>query len=89
MDKKLSKAVHCIGMDRKRPYTRHGKMFYRPYRNYYSTGKVDEDWEELVSEGYAKRGDENQHGGYTFWLTRAGLDWVGNELEIHIWDEET
>lgn len=30
-------AKHCIGLDRKKPYTRHSRKFYRPYRNYYYT----------------------------------------------------
>ena len=29
-------AKHCIGLDRKKPYIRHGKKFYRPYRKFYS-----------------------------------------------------
>jgi hypothetical protein len=28
-------AMHCIGMDYRKPYKRHGKLFYRPYRNRY------------------------------------------------------
>ena len=27
---------HMIGLDYKKPYHRHGKAFYKPYRNYYS-----------------------------------------------------
>lgn len=82
-------AKHCIGLDRKKPYTRHGKKFYRPYRNYYSTGKNFEDWELMVQAGYADQGNEkNQHGGYTYWLTRVGLDWLGEKLGIRIYDVE-
>lgn len=81
-------AKHCIGLDRIKPYTRHGKKFYRPYRNYYSTGRNSEGWNEMVLAGYAEHGEKNSHGGYTFWLTRAGLDWLGKELGLHIYDEE-
>ena len=35
--------------------------------------------------GYAERGEQNQHGGYTFYLTRAGLDWLGKKLGIYIY----
>ena len=79
---------HCIGLDRKRPYTRHGKKFYRPYRNYYSTGKSQAGWEELTQAGYAERGERNSHGGYLYWLTRAGLDYLGEKIGVKIWDEE-
>lgn len=81
-------AKHAIGLDRKKPYTRHEKKFYRPYRNFFATGKKYEDWETMVSAGYAERGEKNQHGGYTFYLTRAGLDWLGEQLGVHIYDEE-
>lgn len=27
-------ASHCIGLDYNKPYKRHGRYFYRPYRNY-------------------------------------------------------
>ena len=84
----ISLAKHCIGLDRKEPYVWHGKRFYRPYRNYFSTGPDFEDWEIMVISGYARRGEKNQHGGYTFHMTRAGLDWLGNKLGIHIYDEE-
>jgi len=52
----LELAKHCIGLDRKNPYIRHGKKFYRPYRNYYATGKNHYDCDALVSAEYAKRG---------------------------------
>lgn len=84
----LRKAIHCIGLDRKRPYIRYGKRFYRPYRNYYATGGPDDDWELMVVAGYAKCGDKNQRGGYTYYLTREGLDWLGENMGIHIYDEE-
>lgn len=90
MDNKYIKlAKHCIGLDCKKPYIRHGKKFYRPYRNYYSAGKNFEDWELMVQAGYADRDNEkNQHGGYTYWLTRAGLARLGEKLGIQIYDEE-
>lgn len=43
----------------------------------------------MVQAGYADRDNEkNQHGGYIYWLTRAGLDWLGQKLGIRIYDEE-
>lgn len=80
-------AKHCIGLDRKKPYIRHGKKFYKPYRNYYATGKDHEGWDEMVFAGYAERGKRNQHGGHTYWLTRVGLDWLGENLGIKIYNE--
>lgn len=31
---KIKLAKHCIGLDRKKPYKRHRRYFYKPYRNY-------------------------------------------------------
>ena len=82
-------ASHCIGLDYKKPYKRHGRYFYRPYRNYYGAGGKDvEIWDVMVEAGYAAAGKENSHGGRLYWLTREGLDWLGNILGIHIYDKE-
>lgn len=94
--------LHCIGMDgytrRHRPYTRHGRKFFRPWRNFFSTLRNDKTWESLVGEGYADKtdhetrytqnGEEHVSEGTTYWLTRKGLDWLGEQLGITIYDEE-
>ena len=81
-------AKHCIGLDYKKPYSRHGKKFYRPYRNYFYAGKSFDDLETMILAGYMKRNEEkNQSGGYTFWLTREGLNWLGKQLGIYIYNE--
>lgn len=42
----------------------------------------------MVATGYAKAGKKDRYGGRMYWLTRAGLDWLGEKLGIQIWDEE-
>lgn len=42
----------------------------------------------MALTGYAERGEANSHGGYTYYMTREGLDWLGEKLGIHIYDEE-
>lgn len=82
-------ASHAIGLDRRRPYQRHGKRWYRPYRNYFYTVPKCSDyalWETLESAGYANSQASEQ--GVMFWLTRDGLDWLGNQIGVHIYDEE-
>lgn len=84
-------AAHAIGLDYKRPYMRHGKTFYRPYRNYFTTPDNDHYytvWMGLCENGYAKRWPGGTRGVYTFCLTRAGLDWLGETLGMTIHDEE-
>ena len=84
-------AAHAIGMDRRDPYIRHGKMFYKPYRNGYYTHPGCSDWKcwmVMVNAGYAKREGKPGSGGSCFHLTRAGLDWLGKQLNMYIHDEE-
>lgn len=82
-------ARHAIGLDHKKPYKRHGKLFYRPYRNCYAASPKDcKTWELMCDAGYADRGRENIYGGRIYWLTRKGLDWLGEKLSIKIYDEE-
>ena len=82
-------ASHAIGLDKKKPYKRHGRLFYRPYRNYYDASPRDcEVWNLMVDSGYAEAGRKNRYGGRMYWLSRKGLDWLGEKLGIHIYDEE-
>lgn len=87
--------LHCIGLNdscshRHRPYTRHGRKFYRPWRNYFNTRQKDPVWEPLVAEGLAECREYSNHSGAgaDYWLTRKGLDWLGEQLGIVIHDEE-
>lgn len=85
----IEMAKHAIGLGHRKPYTRHGKLWYRPYRNYFATTIVSpnyELWKTQVSAGYAGFSTD----GYRvfFWLTRDGLDWLGEKLGMHIYDEE-
>lgn len=84
--------LHCIGMvgscsQRHKPYRRHGKLFYRPWRNYFTTPAPSPVWDELCGHGYADHGVVHEHG-VTYWVTRAGLDWLGEQLCMTIYDEE-
>lgn len=81
-------AKHCIGLDRKKPYTRHSRKFYRPYRNYYYVKEDNEEWSVLENAGYASHLTANRPGYVSFYLTREGLDWLGEQLGIYIYDEE-
>lgn len=88
-NKCISLATHAIGLDHKKPYKRHGRYFYRPYRNYYDASIKDcEIWDVMVDDGYAEAGKMDRYGGRMYWLTRKGLDWIGEKLKIHIYDEE-
>lgn len=83
--------AHAIGLDHKRPYQRHGKFFYRPYRNYYSTWVGSPEyvlWERMAVSGYAIREKyPTRNDGMIYHLTRAGMDRLGTMLGITIREE--
>ncbi len=92
-------AAHCIGLDHKRPSIRHGKRFYKPYRNYYISHPMaayNNVWHEyLIPNGYAITSSitaadrlKGCHCNYRYKMTRKGLDWLGEQLGITIYDEE-
>ena len=73
---KIDDMRHAIGLDYKKPYHRHGKTFYKPYRNRFYTYADDSIWNQLHQDGLAERSGAD------------GLDWLGNQLNITIHDEE-
>lgn len=87
--KDVELAAHAIGLDHKDPYKRNRKLFYKPYRNGFATSSESDDyavWDDMVSDGRAKVGFS--YGYYVFHLTRKGLDWLGDQLGMTIYDEE-
>lgn len=48
-DKTIALMRHAIGLDYQKPYTRHGKKFYKPYRNYFGAAANDTEWENLMN----------------------------------------
>jgi 3-hydroxy-3-methylglutaryl CoA synthase len=78
----LKMMAHAIGLDYHKPYIRHGKRFYKAYRNNYSTTDSGEDkraWEALTADGYAAN-----HAGYSgsYYLTVKGLAYVAGRYGI-------
>lgn len=88
------KALHVVGLDngRGKIYTRHGRRFCRPYRNYFDAPKRgDKDLDALADAGYMDReithpGTDREGVWYSF--NRTGLDWLGGQLGIYIFNEE-
>lgn len=78
---------HMIGIDYRKPYHRHGKTFYKPYRNYFTTSSAHKLFEKLPDWIIHKRRNE-ESGHMCYWLTREGLDWLGRQLGITIKNEE-
>lgn len=58
----ISNMLHAIG----------GKPTRTPYRNYFNTRTVDEEWEDLVKKGYAK-GFKTEFSGQNYSITDKGI----------------
>lgn len=83
----LNKMKHALGLDRKNPYHRHNRAFYKPYRNYYSAYK-DIIWEALVECEYAKKWKESENGLCFYSVSDLGRSWLSCLIGIHIYAEE-
>ena len=88
-DNELKRAIelckHMIGLDYSNPYHRHGKAFYKPYRNYFEapiTG--DKTLDRLPSFVITK---EISDISIWYTLTSEGLQWLGRQLHITIKQE--
>ena len=84
--------MHTIGLwpeGIRHAYKRHGRLFYRPYRNYFNTAPRCKDywmWERMEKAGHA---EAVKSGQGEFWhLTRRGLDWLEMRLDMKIYNEE-
>lgn len=73
---------HMVGLDYKNPYHRHGKAFYKPYRNYYEASIAGNALLDELPEWFIKK----RVGKISRWyeLTEDGLNWLGRRLKITI-----
>lgn len=81
MRQAIRAAGHTIGLDWNSPYMRHGKLFYKPKRNYYGG---QNDYLDIMTNDAFKFAYSNRPECYH--LTREGLDWLGRRLHIAIKD---
>jgi hypothetical protein len=78
-----------IGYDHHIPpkvYHRHGKVFYKAYRNYWSNGKREKpDFEYMCHKTFGYMAKQVDANGYvTYYLTEDGLRWLGNRMHLTI-----
>ena len=81
---------HMIGLDmlKHKPYRRHGKQFYKPYRNYWAGFNKYLDYFSGVL-GLTEKQEPKLLGGMPYYyLTRRGLDFLGRHIKVTIYDEE-
>lgn len=85
-DEELKKVIglcgHMIGLDYSKAYWRHGKAFYKAYRNYYSSPPSGNALLDKLPQPVIKR--IKSPNGVWYKLTRTGLEWLGRQLKITI-----
>lgn len=73
---------HMVGLDYERPYQRHGKLFYKPYRNHWEApANGNKILAKLPRFLVTREADEM---GVLYALTVDGLKWLGRQLKITI-----
>lgn len=78
---------HMVGLDRHQPYHRHGKAFYKPYRNYFCDGANGNRLFDKLTGVLGLITSRQSEKYVYYYLTRSGLDWLGRRLKIEIGDE--
>ena len=73
---------HMVGLDRKSPYHRHGKAFYKPYRNYYCELPIGIEILDRLPKHIMKVDKSEKYSWY--YLSNDGLKWLGRQLNIII-----
>lgn len=71
---------YMVGLYYKKPYHRHGKAFYKPYRNYYEAPLAGNELLDRLP--FCKKRVVKNSSRYE--LTKSGLDWLGRQLKITI-----
>lgn len=86
-DKQLSEMKHCIGYAEHRVRGRKYRK-YTAYRNRYAAPCYLASWDDLVSRGFAKveRAPDSQYPLY--WLTKTGMDALGEVLGCAILEDD-
>lgn len=73
---------HIVGLDDKTPYHRHGKAFYKPYRNYYCANAAGNKTLDKLPSYIITKEQTQKYVMYA--LTDKGLEWLGRQLQITI-----
>lgn len=78
----LSIAAHMVGIDNYDPYKRHGRWFYKAYRNYFDCGPADMPrLLDMEQKGFVYR--KNTESTW-FHLTDKGIEWLEKRLDVTI-----
>lgn len=86
LDRTISRLKHFVGLDTdSRVYHRHGKAFYKAYRNYWY-GRPEPDFDHLSKEvfGFLTKESARDEGMFYYSLTPSGLSWLSRKIGVTI-----
>ena len=85
-EKAVKLCKHMIGFDHSKPYKRHGKLFYKPYRNYFEAPPKGEPILEKLPTFIIQK--ETRVKGVWYTLTKQGIEWLGRQINVTIKEED-
>lgn len=77
---------HCIGFSGDKVKGKKHRR-YEAWRNYFTTGELQEDWDNLVEQGLATRNDFKNgcgHNPKVYFVSQEGFDFLGELLSVKI-----
>ena len=84
--KQIENMKHCIGFSESRVKGKKNRK-YDAWRNYFTTGGPDKDWDNLVEQGLAFR-EVFPHGGGSdpklYYVSLDGFEFLGKILSAEI-----
>lgn len=93
MEHTIDGCAHMVGLTRSngriiygKVYHRHGKAFYKAYRNYYGGHRDDFDYMCHETFGYMTKREGERYP--TYYLTKRGLEWLSRKIGIKITEME-
>lgn len=87
IEKTVEACKHMIGFHERKVYHRHGKAFYKAYRNYWC-GTPREDFELMCKSAFELMEYRDSKEYRYYYLTDRGLKWLGGRLRVNIKEED-
>lgn len=84
MEKVIGFCKHFVGLDMARPYKRHGRLYYKAYRNYWYDNDNVPEFDLMCAGAFGLMGKKKEEKGVFYWLTAAGLEWLSRKTGIQI-----
>lgn len=82
LERAIELCKHMIGLDHNKPYHRHGKIYYKAYRNYFCAPLCGDIFLDKLPSFIIEKEISEKSVWYT--LTSEGISWLSRQLSIAI-----